>query len=291
MMTAVNIRPPGQRPTLRASTDTKVSPAVRREARKYRDLLAPSFGTYPGPVDAGGRCHGATDACWPDGADPRSAPCYVGNGLRYASVGDLLMANGTAVDRLIAMGGAELLAQAIHDDLLAPYGAACRRRGLDPQAFRGYWSGDLYSEAEARGWAMAIGRAIDDGTISGAWFYTRRHLVPYVRPLIDAGAVVYASVDRFNVATARRLARHEPRILLAAMADTAAEGRDLIAAVRPNGPMVLTCPVGNVGAWRNVVPATGSVRPTIPVGGTGVGACTRCAHCIVGRGDVVFPIH
>lgn len=301
--TGLRVRGSSSLPALKPSGDTKTSPAVRVERSKTRDLVGSAFGESPGPIADGGTCEGATDACWPKGADPREATCYVGQALRYSAVPRLLAHNRDTVDAILADGGVSALADAFYRDVLRPFGEGCERRDVPRgrRMFRLYWSGDVRDEAIARAWALAVTRAVRADEIDGAWIYTRHHRTPVVRALLSGdGLAVYLSVDQYNGGSARRVLRrlagkYGDRLHVAPMAETAEAAEALRVAVREgiaeaDGPTI-TCPVGNRGSWRNVVPATGSLRTDLQPGADAVGACSRCGHCTFGRGDVRFPIH
>lgn len=294
MSASVTIRGKGDPVQLSPSTDTKTSPVVIRRAAKYEDPIRAAFGTSPGPMSQGGSCPGATAACWPEGADPTSAVCYVGATLRYRAVGDLLARNLGECERVLAEGGPRALGERLAAEVVGPAYERADRLGAS-RLFRWFWSGDVWSLPMAQAVAHAA-------TLTGGrhWIYTRHHRTPVVRALLAAPSLsVYLSVDRYNVGTARRVLRSlsaddRRRVHVAPMAATSEEARDLAAEVRGDlaaeGP-TLTCPVGNRGAWRNVVPASGSIRRTVEVGERAAGACSRCGHCVDGRGDVLFPIH
>lgn len=233
-------------PRLKLSNDRKVSPWSRWTKGGYKPVIPNAFG-----LPAGDSCPGATEFC---------DRCYA----------DALQKCWTSVDKLVW-----------HNlDLLRECGSNVKKmvelldemvKSIDwrdgPQLFRWHWNGDLFSKP----YTAAVAQTCRLNPDIQFLIYTRS--LNWVDLLVEVpNLTVYLSVDKFNLAKAKKVYKKYPDLMLAACDETWDGGEQILRSI--------------IG--RNA-PKCPELTGKIPlVTEDGVGACVKCGMCWYGRNHVRF---
>ncbi len=221
--------------------------------------------------------------------------CYAGAAEVYPNVHALLTHNtdltrGRSFDELVP-----LFDRLVHD---AEVQMVKRGVPVSDRFYRPHWDGELDSFEELQAWDQ-VARYHPDMQV---FLYTRGHMLvrTFIANCVPApNLVVYLSVDRHNVDTARQVQQIDPKgwVKYAFCGDTWQETEE-IAALFPKQRKGPRCPelTGKVplivwesdderAARRSDAMAAGVKRPPDRVG---VGACVECGMCPKGINNVRF---
>ena len=241
---------------LRLSTDRKTTPSANKAGTQAN--ISNAFGLLSGAAYS---CPGQTSVC--------ESVCYAGklenifkgfravmesnwNAVKNASYGDLVMSLNA---------------------LIAEFRVKCDKRGKS-RVFRIHHDGDFFSRTYAAAWADVVKRNPD----VQFWAYTRS-FVPganVVDLLADIpNLTLYLSVDADNRRFAEVIREEYPNILLAVLADTAADAAEEMAFLTGTNKPGAACP---------------EVMGRIPLITANGGACFSCGLCIDGKANIRFAV-
>lgn len=248
---------------LKLSSDRKVSPKSvwRPKAARWEPIVRNSTGKKAGLNNS---CPDATEWC-----AGSTGCCYaISTEKFYPSVLKLVTENMNELENESIHAISTIYRQAFKTYNVEIQKAESRFNISIPNVFRINWDGDIMSENEAYGLALAV-RTFPNTQF---WLYTRSF--SYVRILHRIpNLTVYLSVDPYNVGRARGVKFQNPDVKLAFCADTW-DDTEKLASQFPNERMGPKCP---------------ELTGKIPlVNDNGVGACVECGMCIYGRNNVRF---
>lgn len=268
---------------LKPSGNRKLSPWMHQKkagGHEAEVVVKNSFGTLSS------ECKWTTPFC---------EGCYAGAAEVYPNVHALLTHNtdltrGRSFDELVP-----LFDRLVHD---AEVQMIKRGVPVSDRFYRPHWDGELDSFEELQAWDQ-VARYHPDMQV---FLYTRGHMLvrTFIANCVPApNLVVYLSVDRHNVDTARQVQEIDPKgwVKYAFCGDTWQETEE-IAALFPKQRKGPRCPelTGKVplivwesdderAARRSDAMAAGVKRPPDRVG---VGACVECGMCPKGINNVRF---
>lgn len=237
---------------LRRSTDRKTTPSA---TPGNNPNIANAFGLLSG---SGASCPGQTSAC--------GSVCYAGKLEKaFPSFGNVMLANWEAIRNASFRDMRDSL-----DALIKDFVRDCDRRKC-ARVFRIHHDGDFFSRRYASAWASVI-RNNPSVTF---WAYTRSFLpgINVVDILAELpNLTLYLSVDHDNYMWAEPIRAEFPRVRVATLTETFAEGTSLMAQIGKDRPGA-ACPE-----------VKGAIPLITPVGG----ACWSCGLCIHGKADIRF---
>lgn len=231
---------------LKLSNDRKVSPRSRWTKGGPKPVVPNSFG-----LPAGDSCPDMTEFCESCYADTLQK-CWTNVRKLVWHNLDLLKSCGSNVNKMVVLLDEMVKSVNWRDE---------------PQLFRWHWNGDIYSKP----YAAAIAKTCHLNPEIQFLIYTRSF--DWVDQLVDVpNLTVYLSVDKFNLAKAKKVHKKFPHLMIAACDETWAGGEDILRSmIGRNAPK---CP---------------EQTEKIPlVTEDGIGACVKCGMCWYGRNHVRF---
>lgn len=262
-MTKTRIPVTSAAPLMRLSTNRKTATYCRPKSGGNWDPIPNAFG-----LDR--------TSCEPH-KTPFCESCYAEKIERmFPSVGRLMAGNYAAV--MEYQNKPAELAE-MFTALLDQSAAAQKLAGVpaDAVAFRWLWDGDAAHETMF----TALARAHAARPEIAGWLYTRAHKWVHRLRLPETGRppenlAVFASVDRFNVASARRAAARHPWLRLALCGDSWAETAEL---------------AGEMGTGRGLRCPELTGRVPLVNSETRQGACAACRYCLPGAAGAAGQAH
>lgn len=250
----------------------------------WENMIPNAFPLPAGPLELGGSCPGATDAC---------KHCYAINGLEFREAFAALAVNNLRIVQQAHRAGnlVEVLVECV--DLAAD---AAARFGQAP-TFRWHSDGDVFA-----GWyARAIRQVALARPDVQMWIYTRSfrpgasHIGDLVGPVRPPNLHVFLSVDTHNVGdAARQLRRFEGHGVRAAiLAANDAERAELEARLSVTS---IVCPAtgryANDGHGSSFMTLLDGRRNGLRDAEMAAGACHACKFCFRSDGrSVTFRLH
>lgn len=248
---------------LKLSRDRKVSPKAKFSSKRWTPEIPNAFG-----LPAHESCPGKTETC--------ENICYAFRLERaYTSTANLLKHN---LENLQATGDSVVKMEVLLTELVQEYLDSHNRieklRGETyKKAFRIHWDGDFYSINYAKAWA----KVIKEFPEVSFWAYTRSfrspvNVVPHLYNIDNLA--LYLSVDKDNLAEAKKITKKYPNVRVAALGTSFAVAASTIMhpSVGRNAPK---CPE-QTGRYALVE--------------EGEGACIKCNMCVEGTNNVLFSI-